>query len=223
MADDSLDLSRYPAPSELVPIASLTPDPTNARNHTANDARSIKALMKSLEKFGQRKPIVVDADGIVRAGNGLMEAAAQLGWTHISITRADALKGAEAMEYALYDNRTAETSSWDNAILAAQLQEYASLGEGIPEPLWSNEELLAVQALSAVTAEEIDMPTLAAGDRAPIQQMTFTLHDDQAESVRAALDVAKELGPFVDTGNENSNGNALARVCELFMGQHGHR
>lgn len=150
MADDSLDLSRYPAPQELVPIASLTPDPTNARNHTANDARSIKALMKSLEKFGQRKPIVVDADGIVRAGNGLMEAASQLGWTHISITRADALKGAEAMEYALYDNRTAETSSWDNAILAAQLQEYASLGEGIPEPLWSNEELLAVQSFSKV-------------------------------------------------------------------------
>jgi hypothetical protein len=47
------------------------------------------------------------------------------------------------------------------------------------------------------------------------------LHDYQAETVRAALDVAKQMGAFVDTGNENSNGNALARVCELFLGQHG--
>ena len=56
------------------------------------------------------------------------------------------------------------------------------------------------------------------GDRAPFQQMTFTLSDEQAEQVKAALDHARSLGPFVDTGNENGNGNALARVCEVFCG-----
>lgn len=58
------------------------------------------------------------------------------------------------------------------------------------------------------------------GDRAPFQQMIFTLHDTQAESVKEALSVSKALGPF-DTENENSNGNALARICELFVGEHG--
>ncbi len=59
-------------------------------------------------------------------------------------------------------------------------------------------------------------------DRAPFQQMTFTLHDEQAEQVRAALTAAKALGPFVDALNENSNGNALARIAEIFLAEHGH-
>ena len=64
------------------------------------------------------------------------------------------------------------------------------------------------------------MDALPDQDRAPIQQMTFTLHDDQAETIRRAMERARALGPFVDTGNENGNGNALARVAEMFLGAH---
>ena len=62
------------------------------------------------------------------------------------------------------------------------------------------------------------MGSLPENDRAPIQQMTFTLHDDQAATVKQAMELAKSMGDFVDTGNENSNGNALARVAEMFLG-----
>jgi hypothetical protein len=62
-----------------------------------------------------------------------------------------------------------------------------------------------------------EMPVLPSGEKSPYQQMTFTLHDDQAEQVMEALDRAKEMGAFVGTGNENSNGNALSRVCEMFL------
>jgi hypothetical protein len=65
----------------------------------------------------------------------------------------------------------------------------------------------------------VDMPDLPSGDREPFQQMTFTLHDTQAEQVKAALDAAKKAGPFVDSPNENSNGNALARIVEAYLGQ----
>ena len=51
--------------------------------------------------------------------------------------------------------------------------------------------------------------------------MTFTLHDEQADSVSNALRIAKEMGEFVDSPNENGNGNALSRVCEMFVGQYG--
>ena len=67
-------------------------------------------------------------------------------------------------------------------------------------------------------ADEIDMPGLPSGDRDPIQQMTFTLADNQAAEVKRAMAVAKQAGPFVDTGNENSNGNALARIVEGYLG-----
>ena len=54
------------------------------------------------------------------------------------------------------------------------------------------------------------------GDRDPFQQMTFTLHDDQVAIVKAALERAKDGGPFEESPNENSNGNALARICEAY-------
>ena len=57
-------------------------------------------------------------------------------------------------------------------------------------------------------------------DRAPFQQMTFTLHDDQAEQVKEALRLSKSLGDF-DTENENSNGNALARIVETYLTDYG--
>ncbi len=58
-------------------------------------------------------------------------------------------------------------------------------------------------------------------DRAPFQQMTFTLHDEQAEQVKSAIAAARGMGAFVDSPNENSNGNALARIAEVFLTEHG--
>lgn len=56
--------------TETVPIDSVRPDPRNARRHGPPNLAAIRA---SLEAFGQQKPIVVDAEGIVRAGNGTLE------------------------------------------------------------------------------------------------------------------------------------------------------
>lgn len=58
-------------------------------------------------------------------------------------------------------------------------------------------------------------------DREPFQQMTFVLHDEQCELVKRALDASKGFGAFSDGLNENGNGNALARICEMFLGEHG--
>jgi len=61
------------------------------------------------------------------------------------------------------------------------------------------------------------MDKLPDGERPPFRDMTFTLHEDQHAEVEKAMALAKSLGPFVDSPNENSNGNALARICETFL------
>lgn len=58
-------------------------------------------------------------------------------------------------------------------------------------------------------------------DRAPFRQVTFTLHDSQYEQIEAALKASKAMGAFTDSPNENSNGNAIARICETFLTEHG--
>ena len=99
------------------PIAGLHPDPRNARRHSV---RNLRAIAAALETFGQQKPIVADADGVVLAGNGTLEAARSLGWTHLAVVRS-ALSGARGRAFALADNRSAELAQWDHRVLAEEL------------------------------------------------------------------------------------------------------
>ena len=102
---------------ENVELATLLHDPANVRQH---DVRNLDAIKASLKRFGQQKPIVVDGDGIVVAGNGTLAAFRELGWSQIDIVRTE-LKGAEAIAYAIADNRTAELANWDDSALAQTL------------------------------------------------------------------------------------------------------
>ena len=102
---------------EQVPLASLVLDGANTRRH---DGRNLEAIQASLSAFGQQKPIVVDAADKVIAGNGTVWAARALGWSSIAVVRTS-LNGAEAIAFAIADNRTAELAEWDDAALAATL------------------------------------------------------------------------------------------------------
>lgn len=102
-----------------MPIAGLNPDPRNARIH---DERNMQAILRSLERFGQRQPIVVQKKGmIVRAGNARLEAAKRLGWTTIAAVVVDD-DDLEAISYAIADNRTAELARWDDEVLQELLE-----------------------------------------------------------------------------------------------------
>jgi ParB-like chromosome segregation protein Spo0J len=136
--------------TETVPIDSIHTDPANARRHPQ---RNLDAIISSLARFGQQKPIVVDSNRIVRAGNGTLAAAVALGWKHIEIVRTE-LIGIEAAAFAIADNRTAELAEWDPDVLAAALADptIGDLG-------FTDEELK--QWLGDAEAPPIDEPQLA--------------------------------------------------------------
>ena len=100
-------------------VEHLTADPRNVRLHSE---RNIEAVCYSIDRYGQQKPIVVDASGKVLAGNGTLEAARRLGWTEIDTVESQ-LVGDEATGYAIADNRTGELAEWDRELLAEQLVE----------------------------------------------------------------------------------------------------
>ena len=70
--------------AELVDISTLTADPANARRH---NARNLAAIESSLTRFGQQKPVVVNAKGQIVAGHGMVEAAKALGWKQVAVVR----------------------------------------------------------------------------------------------------------------------------------------
>lgn len=108
---------------ERVAVDSLEYDSKNARLHSP---RNIDAIKDSLQRFGQRKPIVVLRDSKrVVAGNGTLEAAQSLGWKEIDVVFAD-LTDDEGTAFAVADNRTAELAHWDADKLPQLLAEIKS-------------------------------------------------------------------------------------------------
>ena len=71
----SPDLDYYGG-MDMKHIGDLTPDPRNARKH---GERNIGQIERSLEAYGAARSIVVDETGRILAGNGLVEAAANVG------------------------------------------------------------------------------------------------------------------------------------------------
>jgi len=128
-------------------------DPTNARQHGPRD---LEAQSGSLAKFKQQKPVVLDADYVVRAGNGTVMAAARSGVELVWAVRGD-LRGEEATQFALADNRIAELSYWDSAGLAAQLAKFHASGQDVAELGWAEHELETVIAAAAKLAQ-MDSP-----------------------------------------------------------------
>lgn len=111
-------------PGEVVDLASLQPDPDNARLHPDRNMESIK---DSLALYGQLEPLVVRAsDRKIAAGNGRWRAMREMGWTKCAVNLRP-MTDAEFHGFALADNRTAELARWDaevvarlDAVLAAQ-------------------------------------------------------------------------------------------------------
>ena len=102
---------------EQIAVGDLLFDPSNVRSHSQ---RNLDAIKGSLTRFGQQKPIIVDKDNVVRAGNGTLAAVRELGWETITVVRSELL-GAEMTAFAIADNRTAELAEWDYSQLGAVL------------------------------------------------------------------------------------------------------
>jgi hypothetical protein len=119
---------------QILHIKDLTPDPANARAH---NPRNIGMIERSLNEVGAARSIVVDEDGVILAGNGLVEAAAQAGIERVRVIEADGdeiiavqrkgLTSAQKTSLALFDNRTNELSTWDAGQIAALAEDGVDL------------------------------------------------------------------------------------------------
>jgi hypothetical protein len=130
----------------VFPVADLTLDPRNARQH---DARNIAAVAASLQAHGQQKSIVAKRtyrglSNVVLAGNAAVLAVlAVLRWSHLAVSWFEGTDD-EAQDYALRDNRCGDLSHFDNQLLAA----LASEGVDLLALGWRADELGDLLALA---------------------------------------------------------------------------
>lgn len=164
---------------ERVSVDELTLDERNARAHPEKNLRVIE---QSLAKFGQQKPIVVNADSVVLAGNGLLLAARNLGWKTVQVVRTN-LEDGLARAYALADNRAGELSEWDWESLARELDALKGNGLDLAEIGWDAHEADLVMA-AEFTVQATDAAAAGAGDEG---RLVVAFTPAQAAEVRGHL------------------------------------
>lgn len=184
---------------EYVGVDTIKPYEKNAKLHPKEQIEQIK---KSIEQFGMDDPIGIWKEEIVE-GHGRLIACKELGMTEIPIIRLDHLTDEERKAYALAHNKLTMNSDFDFNMLDAELAE-----------LDIDMEQFGFDSLEL---DENDFGTefnLKDGDREPIQTMSITLSDDQAETINEAISKMKQTDTFKNYEgiNQNSNGNALYLV-----------
>ena len=184
-----------------------------ARNPRRNDA-AVSAVAASIREFGFRQPIVVDEDMTVLVGHTRLKAAQALGLAKVPVHIAKGLTESQRKAYRIADNKLNDLAVWDDEMLALELVDLQNARYDLTLTGFGEDEL--TKLLNEVA--EVEFGALPDGPKSDFEQMTFKLHTLQAETIREAIDRAKAAGPFVDSPNENGNGNALARIAEVALG-----
>lgn len=85
-----------------VNIDTLKSPEKNVRKH---NEKQIKELARSIEKFGQIRPVVIDENNVVYCGNGLVEAAKYAGWKQVEVLKKTGMSEADKKKLMIADNR----------------------------------------------------------------------------------------------------------------------
>lgn len=101
-------------------LAELHPPERNVRMHTD---KQLKEFRRSVEMFGQIRPIVIDEGGTILAGNGLFETLRSMGRTEADCYVVSGLTEAQKKKLMLADNRVFDLGVDDLAALDALVLE----------------------------------------------------------------------------------------------------
>ena len=192
---------------EQLPTDTLIPYARNTRTHSEAQVAQIAG---SIREFGFTNPVLIDGENGIIAGHGRVLAAQKLALGKVPCIRLSHLTDTQRRAYIIADNKLALNAGWDEELLGLELADLREDGFDLELTGFDGDEL------GQFDVDEVAMPTLADGEKQPFQQKTFTLHDEQAEEVDAAIAKAKEMGHGESGVNENSNGNALAFICQSF-------
>ena len=131
----------YGATTELGTVTAahlrdLSQDMHNRRRH---NPRNIGVIVDSLQRVGAARSIVIDEYGVVLAGNGVVEGAAEAGIERVRIIESDGheliavrrrgLTDEQKRALAIADNRAAELATWNLDQLRADADAGLDLAE----------------------------------------------------------------------------------------------
>lgn len=192
------DLHRF-----LVDVSLLHEDPRNTRIH---NSRSIEFKMQSLTEFGQVKPIIVNNEGMIVAGNGTFAAAKKLGWTKIAAVKATGLTEAQLKAYAIADNKAGEHSEWNFENLATVMNELTDAEFNLSSTGFLEYETQPILMSSWEPPEKKELPTR------PEKTHSITLSVEEFAHFNSAVEKYSN-----QNGIKPTAGEFVVYLCQQFL------
>lgn len=197
----------------VLPADQFAANPENPRRHPQKQR---DAMRGSLDALGWIAPVVVNQrtgyliDGHERVMQALEDN------EPVPYIEVDLSEDEERLALASYDWITT-LAEYDRDVLSELMQDIHTDSVELQAMFSEMAERTGVTLDSISWDSAFDK--VPDSDRQPYQQMTFTLHDEQAELVKRALSA---VPPSNDHElNDNGNGNALFHICEVFLNNHG--
>lgn len=184
-------------------IEDIKPYPNNPR---FND-EAVEYVANSIKEFGFKVPIILDKNNEIVAGHTRYKASLELGLKEVPCIIADDLTDEQIKAFRLADNKVSEKAQWNFDLLEEELNDILNI-----DMSEFNFNELNVDDLDT----EFELPE---GDKGNLEQMTFTLANEQADLIRGALDLINAEDVQQTYGNTNKNGNAIYEVVKEWVEQ----
>lgn len=175
------------------------------------DDEMLQQLKTSLANFNCVEPAVININperfNIIIGGHQRIKAAKSLNWKEFPCVEVNlSLERERELNVRLNKN----TGEFDFDLLDEFFEKDDLLDWGFSADDFEDD------------VEEVELPEMACGDKEPYQQMTFTLHDEQALVISEAMNFYKKTESFKNLetfGNENSNGNLIFGIVKEWLQQ----
>lgn len=149
-----------------MPLSTLKRPERNVRMHTE---KQLKEFERSVTMFGQIRPIVVDDERTILAGNGLYETLLRMGWTEADVLQMQGLSDSQKKKLMLADNKIYGLGVDDLDSFDAILNE---LQDDLDIPGFDEELLKSMVSQASEVTEKL--------------QEYGTLDDEEIEEIRVA-------------------------------------
>lgn len=194
-----------------VKASDLVDNPRNWRTHPAAQRAALEGIMEEIGFAGAVLTREMKNGKLEIIDGHLRKDVAEAEEIPVLIT--DLTRQEADLLLAVYDPIT--------GLAEADEEIFSELLNSVESKNGSIQELLGSLKSDIVLPNEDDWNSAAgkipSGDKSEFTQITFTLHESQAEIVKQAIDKAKS-GGIDNSVNENSNGNALFEVCAKYNG-----
>ena len=188
---------------ENVALSEIKPYEHNAKKH---DEKQIGNVAESIYQFGWQQPLVLDKDKVIIIGHCRYLAAKKLKLKTVPCKIAADLTADEVKKLRALDNKLNE-SEWDLDMLSLDIGGLDFKGFDVDWGIIKPDDFGSEFAI-------------ASGDKSVMETMTFTLHHEQAELIRSAMETVLKNEEAQETfGNTNRNGNAIYEVVRQWAEQ----